>query len=98
VKSERDAPGKTERNFFPRVRVVKYAAEDSAVMLTGKAILNQNEPVRRAEEPRAPSSTGSTFTRTRKCPRPSHITSVAPALKAASKRNAKNDNGSFHFA
>ena len=43
VKSEREALGKTDRDFFPRVRAAEYAADDKAVMKSGKPILNRVE-------------------------------------------------------
>ena len=44
VKSERDAFGKTDRDFFPRSRASEYIADDRRVMKTGTPIINRIEP------------------------------------------------------
>jgi len=44
VKSEREAIGKTDRDFFPQTRAAEYMAADRLVMQTGQAILNRVEP------------------------------------------------------
>lgn len=43
VKSEREALGKTDHDFFPPMRAAEYAADDRAVMKSGKPILNRIE-------------------------------------------------------
>jgi AraC-like DNA-binding protein len=44
VKSEREAFGKTDRDFFPRRRAAEYIADDRNVMETGQPIVNRIEP------------------------------------------------------
>lgn len=44
VRSERDAIGKTDRDFFPRSRASKYIADDRSVMKSGLPIVNRIEP------------------------------------------------------
>lgn len=44
VTAERDAIGKTDRDFFPTARAEDYMADDRAVMESGKPILNRVEP------------------------------------------------------
>lgn len=44
VKSEREAFGKTDRDFFPRSRAAEYMADDRKVMKTGEPIINRIEP------------------------------------------------------
>jgi AraC-like DNA-binding protein len=44
VKSEREAFGKTDRDFFPRRRAAEYIADDRNVMRTGQPIVNRIEP------------------------------------------------------
>lgn len=43
VKSSHEAFGKTDRDFFPAGRAAEYMADDSAVMASGKPILNRLE-------------------------------------------------------
>ncbi|WP_420196904.1 PAS domain-containing protein [Chthoniobacter flavus] len=44
VKSEREALGKTDCDFFPQTRAAEYMADDRVVMKTGRSILNRVEP------------------------------------------------------
>ncbi len=44
VRTERDAFGKTDRDFFPRGRAQEYMADDRRVMESGTAIVNRLEP------------------------------------------------------
>ena len=44
VNSEREAFGKTDRDFFPRSRAAEYMADDRRVMKTGEPIINRIEP------------------------------------------------------
>ena len=52
VASEREALGRTDRDFFPRRRADEYMRDDRAVMRSGQAIVNRVES--------APESEGST--------------------------------------
>lgn len=44
VSSEREAIGKTDRDFFPANRADEYIADDRTVMASGQPILNRLEP------------------------------------------------------
>ena len=44
VKSEREALGKTDKDFFPAARAAEYLADDREVMRTGQPKLNRVEP------------------------------------------------------
>jgi AraC-like DNA-binding protein len=44
VPSEREALGRTDRDFFPANRADEYMADDREVMTTGQPILNRIEP------------------------------------------------------
>lgn len=49
VKSEREAWGKTDHDFFPRRRADEYRRDDKAVMNSGEPILNRMESAPEAE-------------------------------------------------
>jgi AraC-like DNA-binding protein len=49
VKSEREAWGKTDRDFFPRARAEEYIRDDQAVMRSGKPILDRVESAPESE-------------------------------------------------
>jgi AraC-like DNA-binding protein len=49
VKTEREAIGKTDRDFFPRRRAAEYIADDRNVMRTGQPIVNRIEPAPESE-------------------------------------------------
>jgi AraC-like DNA-binding protein len=49
VRSEKDAVGKTDLDFFPRRRAAEYRKDDKAVMRSGKAIVNRVESAPEAE-------------------------------------------------
>lgn len=49
VKREREAIGKTDRDFFPRQRADAYTKDDEKVMATGRAIVNRVESAPEAE-------------------------------------------------
>ena len=49
VKSEREAFGKTDRDFFSRTRATEYERDDREVMRTGQAIVNRIESAPEAE-------------------------------------------------
>ena len=51
VRSEREALGRTDADFFPEVRAREFQADDRAVMRSGRPILNRVHP--------APDSAGS---------------------------------------
>ncbi len=44
VKTEHEAFGKTDRDFFPRLRAQEYMADDKQVMESGNGIVNRLEP------------------------------------------------------
>ena len=44
VRTEREALGRTDEDFFPRSRAMEYMADDRAVMKSGQPILNRIEP------------------------------------------------------
>jgi AraC-like DNA-binding protein len=49
VKSEREALGKTDRDFFPLARAAEYILDDLTTMKTGRPILNRVEPAPESE-------------------------------------------------
>lgn len=49
VRSEREALGKTDFDFFPRARAREYVRDDRAVMRSGEGILNRIEPAPETE-------------------------------------------------
>ncbi|RLS54862.1 MAG: AraC family transcriptional regulator [Planctomycetota bacterium] len=49
VASEREALGKTDRDFFPRRRADEYIRDDRAVMSTGQPIINRVESAPESE-------------------------------------------------